>query len=145
MLRPEAGDEIGQDERRNGRDDPEPDLPAHRQDGFFGQARDVLGAGQQFPGAPGDLFAEGRHQDVLAIAFNEVRAQQTFQLLEPGAECRLRDEAGFGGPGEVTMVSEGDQILELLQGGDCSHAGIVIDFFNKRKKIYSLDRLSRGA
>jgi hypothetical protein len=46
-------------------------------------------------------------------ALNDRDAEFLFKLSDPAGECRLRDAALLGGPGEVLLTGKRNQVLQL--------------------------------
>ena len=77
----------------------------------------ILGLAQDPLRLLGDAHAERGEAHHPPGALDQGDADQGLQLLDPGRQGRLGDEAGLGGAAEMAVGLERHQILELLQGG----------------------------
>ena len=56
---------------------------------------------------------------------DELRAENGFELLESGAQRRLGDETRLRGAGEIELLCERDQILQLFERWQGGHMGRI--------------------
>jgi hypothetical protein len=82
---------------------------AARRRGDFGDRR------QRAPRVLDDRLGARRDRDGAALALEDAHAEFRLQLEDLTAQRRLADVAGRRGAAEVTVVGDGDDILEIAQ------------------------------
>jgi len=84
----------------------------------------------------------GCRLDRARRALEELRVEFLLQAPDPGRQPGLRDPASLGGPCEVPLLGEGDQVFELalLHGASGSDAGPAsIRLHSQSQNIQLLD------
>src|SRR6267154_1593161 len=112
-MRQQRGQDIGPDCR----DYPEPERPGQWLLRVTGPPDQFLGVDQQTLGAGRDLFPNGCQHHVAMAALKQRNAQPRLELLDPSAQCRLRDRSTFGGAAEMALLGQRAQKAELLKTG----------------------------
>src|SRR6202140_4916909 len=107
----------GQDIGPDSRDYPEPERPGQWLLRVAGQPDQFLGVDQQALGPGRDLFPQGRQHHVAMAALKQRDAQPGLELLDPSAQCRLRDGTTFCSTAEMTLLGQSAQKAELLETG----------------------------
>ena len=82
---------------------------AARRRGDFGDRR------QRAPGVLDDRLGARRDGDRAPLALEDAHAEFRLQLEDLAAQRRLADVAGRRGAAEMTVVGDGDDILEIAQ------------------------------
>jgi hypothetical protein len=106
-----VGHQIGTD----GRNDADPQRSrewvarAARRRGDFGDRR------QRAPGVLDDRFGARCDGDNAALALEDAHAEFRLQLEDLTAQRRLADVAGRRGAAEMTVVGDGDDVVEIAQ------------------------------
>ena len=109
------GQRIGQEIGRDRRDDAELERAGERVPGAARGEGDIGGRGE---GAAGVLDDRGRaacdaHRTALALEHPD--AQFLLELEDLAAEGRLTDVAGRGGPAEMAVIGDGDDIVQVSE------------------------------
>ncbi len=111
QRRQRVGQQIGADCRNDA--DPQRSgervARAARRRGDFGDRR------QRAPGVLDDRLGARRDGDRAALALEDAHAEFRLQLEDLAAQRRLADVAGRRGAAEMTVVGDGDDILEIAQ------------------------------
>ena len=76
---------------------------------------DVLGLAEDDPGPLDHPLARVGEHDLARVALDELDAELALELLDLGRQRRLADEAGLGGPAEVAVLGDGDEVPEIAQ------------------------------
>ena len=103
--------------RRDGGDHAEAQAPG---EGFALRARrvqELVRGGEDRARLGGQLEARAGRHHPARVPLEQLHAQQGLQLLELGAERRLGDAARLGRLAEVQVLGDGDEVLELADGG----------------------------
>ncbi len=79
---------------------------------FPGDRDDVVDVAQHGAGPVQDECPGGGQRHALRVAFQQLDAQLSLQLLDLHGQRRLADVARLGGPTEVAVVGDGDEVLE---------------------------------
>ena len=80
------------------------------------RAHHVLGQRQQFLALAQQGLADGCQAEGTARAIDKGRAEDVFQFLDGGGQCRLRDKAVFRRPRKALAARKGDEKLQLPKG-----------------------------
>ena len=78
-------------------------------------ARRGGGHGQDAPGAVVEEPARLRERDASRPPADELRPELSLELGELVGERRLRDVQAPGGRGDLALLGDGDEVLELLE------------------------------
>jgi hypothetical protein len=71
-----------------------------------------------------DLFPNGCHHHVAMAALKQRNAQPCLELLDPSAQCRLRDRTTFRSTAEIALLGESTAKAELLKTGQDGHRNV---------------------
>ena len=108
--------QFGQQVRRHRVDHAEPQRPGQR---VFAALGDFLDRRRLLDDALRLLdngFADGRDADFIAAALEQPHIQFVFELLDGDRQRGLADETGLGGPTEMSLAGDGDDIAKFCQG-----------------------------
>jgi len=67
-----------------------------------------------------DQGADGGNADETLAALEQWHPQFILQAGDGDAQCRLADRAALGGPAEITLLGEGDDVTQFGEGHACS-------------------------
>src|SRR6185312_2361519 len=81
----------------------------------------VLVLAEDAAGTLDHAVPERRQEDAALRALDERGAEHGFDLLDSGAEGRLRDAAEHGGAAEMERLGEGAEIAEVAGIGQGNH------------------------
>ena len=76
-------------------------------------SRMVAASREDGAGPLDDLLAGAGEQHLAGVALDQLDAELGLELLELGRQGRLADVAGLGGPAEVAVLVDGDEVLQV--------------------------------
>jgi hypothetical protein len=113
-LAAQAGQHRRQQEGRDRRDHPHPELAVEGLTFDPGQVGQFLAFPKDSNRLVSNLLAQRRETDDPAGALDQRDAEQSLKFAQTGGQGRLGNEAGLGRLAEMTVLAERDEILQLL-------------------------------
>ena len=114
VVFPQRRHEPWQDVGTERRDDAEAETAGQGPGNGLADADDGVDFLHHLTGAPDDLLADGGDTHRLGRALEQLDAKPQLEVLDLRAEGRLRDSAGSGGAAEVTVLSQSDDVTQVL-------------------------------
>jgi hypothetical protein len=106
-------DERGQQVRPDRIDDAQAQRPDQRVFALFGDFLDGERLLENALSLRDDLFADRRDTHFAGAALEDLDVELVFELFDRHRQCRLADETRFGGPAEVPLAGDRDDVFQF--------------------------------
>src|SRR5580658_9981621 len=115
VLRAYSRHDLGQQIRRHGGDHTDAHGPSEGVSKVYCGGDEALDLDDRAAGSRHDVGSRARHEHPASITLEDPHAEHRFELLDLGAERRLRDVTASRRPVKAQRVGHGDDVLELSQ------------------------------